>query len=359
MSISASRTSYYLDIVTGRRRGLGASLVRAALTVPAYALWLPASTAARAWKLYGPAKTYRAPCPVISVGNLTAGGTGKTPMVEWLALRLKADSRRPAILSRGYRATSGTNNDESQLLAEHLAGVPILTGKDRAASARQAIQQSLANVFILDDGFQHYAMQRDLDIVLIDCLLPFGGGHLLPRGLLREPLSALHRADAIVLTRSDLVSEGTRRQIKQRLAAIDPSLPIAEAVHAPVDFIDNATGEHRPLDIFRASNVLLFSGVGNPEGFERSVETLGARAAAAFRFRDHHRYYDHELIELAQQAEKHGCAAVLTTEKDLVKIGRCWKAAIPLLALRVRLQITSGEAMLLGLIESALVGGIL
>jgi len=354
MPISASRTSYYIELVSGRKKGLAASLARAALTVPAYALWLPACTAARTWKLHGPTRPYRAPCPVLSVGNLTAGGTGKTPMTEWLVKRLKAEHRRPAVLSRGYRATSGTNNDESQLLASHLGDVPILTGKDRARSARLAIRQSLANVFVLDDGFQHYAMERDLDIVLIDCLLPFGGGHLLPRGLLREPPSALRRAYIVILTRSDLVSPERKQQVRQRIARIDSSLPIAEAVHAAVDFVENGEAARHPSDAFRGSRVLLFSGIGNPEGFERTVESLGAEAAAVYRFRDHHRYYDHELIELARRAADLGCDAVVTTEKDMVKIGRCWKAETPLLALRVRFEITSGEEALLGLIQSAL-----
>lgn len=351
MPFSASRTSCYLDIVTGRRKGVGASLARAGLAVPAYCLWLPVSAGARWYKLLR--GQYRAPCPVISVGNITAGGTGKTPMVEWLANRLVAEDRRPAVLSRGYRATSGTANDESQVLSDHLGDVPILTGKDRAESARQALEQKRANCFILDDGFQHYAMARDLDIVLIDCLLPFGGGHPLPRGLLREPLGALRRADVIVLTRSDQVPDERKGEIRTRLARIDASLPVAEARHTPVDLV-NAAGERLGLDHVRGKKVLLFSGVGNPEGFERTAASLGIEMTEHFRFRDHHRYADHELVGLARTAKENGCDAVLTTEKDMVKIGRCWQGEALLLAVCVRFEVTAGEEILWRLIESAL-----
>ncbi len=325
--------------------------MRAGLAVPALCLWLPVSAAARWCKLLR--GQYRAPCPVISVGNITAGGTGKTPMVEWLANHLIAADRRPAVLSRGYRATSGTANDESQMLSDHLANVPILTGKDRAASARQALAQKRANCFILDDGFQHYAMARDLDIVLVDCLLPFGGGHLLPLGLLREPVSALARADILVLTRSDQASEEQKQAIRDRLARVDASLPIAEAVHAPECVVD-VRGECSSLDSVRNKEALLFSGIGNPEGFEKTAQSLGVSITDHYRFRDHHRYYDHELEHLAREAEKSACSAVLTTEKDMVKIGLCWKSDTPLLAVRVRFEITSGQEILWRLVESAL-----
>ena len=358
MGLAASRTSFYLDIVKGRRTGVGASLIRAGLALPEYLLWLPLSTASRYYTLHGPTKPWRAPCPVISVGNITAGGTGKTPMVEWLVRWLKANHHRPAVLARGYRATSGTSNDESQLLSGHLGDVPVLTGKDRAGSARQALAQKIANVFVLDDGFQHFAMQRDLDIVLIDCLLPFGGGHLLPRGLLREPLSALKRAHVIVLTRCDQVQAEDRRRITDAVLAANPSLPIVEAVHVPVGLVADGSGrpEERDLDAVRGKNVLLFSGIGNPDGFEQTVLSLGCSVAEHFRFRDHHRYFDHELTELQQRAERACCDAALTTEKDIVKIGRCWKSRVPLFALKVQIELVHGQDVLVPMLERVCAG---
>jgi len=233
--------------------------------------------------------------------------------------------------------------------------VPVLTGKDRSQSARLALQQKQANVFVLDDGFQHYAMARDLDIVLIDCLLPFGGGHLLPRGLLREPLSALARADVAILTRSDHVPPEQKEKIRVQLAAANASLPVAEAVHAPVALVD-AAGKRSPLDQLAGRSVLVFSGIGNPEGFERTVAALGCNVARRYRFRDHHRYFDHELTELARQAESARCDAVLTTEKDIVKIGQCWKSSVPLLALRIRFDVVAGENILGCLIDQAISG---
>ena len=356
MALAASRMSFYLEIVKGQRTGVGASLVRAGLALPEYLLWLPLSTASRYYKLHGPNKPWRAPCPVISVGNITAGGTGKTPMVEWLVRWLKANHRRPAVLARGYRATSGTSNDESLLLSAHLGDVPVLTGKDRAHSARQALAQKLANVFVLDDGFQHFAMARDLDIVLIDCLLPFGGGHLLPRGLLREPLSALQRANLVVLTRSDQIQAQQRQEIKDTIAAVSSPLPVIEAAHVPVGLVTDGSGrpEERDLECIKGKNLLLFSGIGNPDGFEKTAESLGCTVAEHFRFRDHHRYFDHELAELQQRAERAGCDAALTTEKDIVKIGRCWKSTVPLFALKVRIEIMHGEGILLNMLEGVL-----
>jgi len=358
MAFSARRTSYYLDVVKGERTGLGPSLLRAGLATAAYVVWLPASSASKYYKLHGPSKPWRAPCPVISVGNITAGGTGKTPMVEWLVNYLRSVHRRPAVLSRGYRATTGTSNDESELLSQHLGDVPVLTGKDRARSARGALEQKLANCFVLDDGFQHYAMERDLDIVLIDCLFPFGGGHLLPRGLLREPLRGLRRADAFVLTRSDQVDAVQRRAIRDKLAAIaGGGAPAAEAVHAPVDLAGvgpDGSACAEGLAWLRGRRVLLFSGIGNSLAFEGTAAALGCEAVERLRFRDHHRYFDHELVELGRRAEELRCDAALTTEKDLVKIGMCWKSQVPLWALRVRLQVTAGEADLCSLIDGAL-----
>jgi len=354
MALAASRTSFYLEIIKGERTGLAAGLIRAGLAVPEYLLWLPASTAVKYYRLHGPAGPYRAPCPVISVGNITAGGTGKTPMVEWLVRWLKANHRRPAVLSRGYRATSGTSNDESQLLSSHLGDVPVLTGKDRARSARIALAQKLANVFVLDDGFQHWPMARDLDVVLIDSLLPFGGGHLLPRGLLREPVSALRRAGIIVITRTDLVSDQRRGEIRNAIASINASVPIVESAHVPVGLVAGEAAPKAPqspdLPWLGGKTVLLFSGIGNPEGFEKTVASLGCTITEKFRFRDHHRYFDHELTELQNRAERAGCDAVLTTEKDIVKIGRCWNGRVPLLALKIEIRITSGEDALADLL---------
>ncbi len=165
---------------------------------------------------------YRAEVPVVSVGNLTVGGTGKTPMVEWVARWFRRHGRRVAILSRGYKQVQGIN-DERRVLEENLPDVPHLQDRDRSRSARVAVEELEAEVLVLDDGFQHRRLARDLDVVLIDVLEPFGLGHLLPRGLLREPLGSLRRADIVVLSRSDLVTaadRGTiRAEVERRLRA--------------------------------------------------------------------------------------------------------------------------------------------
>src|SRR5438876_5539483 len=194
-------TSRLQDLISGRARGVGSSLCRLALSVASgpygSAVHLRNWCYDRGWL-----PTHRPPVPVISVGNLTAGGTGKTPCVEYLARFLQARGLRPAVLSRGYRG-NGRPNDEALILEANLPDVPHLQGKDRVTRASQAVRVFGADVLILDDGFQHRRLRRDLDLVLIDAMNPWGHGRLLPRGLLREPISSLRRADAVIVTRLD------------------------------------------------------------------------------------------------------------------------------------------------------------
>ena len=224
--------SEFRDIVSGRRQGFGAALWRAGLGLAE----TPYSLGVR-WRNHrydvGKAGVVRVEVPVISVGNLTLGGTGKTPMVEWLARWFRSHDVRVAIVSRGYGAVDGGQNDEARELEEKLPDVPHLQDPNRAAAARVAIDELATQLIVLDDGFQHRRLGRDLDIVLIDAVEPFGYDRVFPRGMLREPLSGLRRADVIGLTRADVVNETRRREIRTRVQAIQPQATWVELAHQP------------------------------------------------------------------------------------------------------------------------------
>ncbi len=352
---SGSPAAYYFDVISGRRATPAATLLRAALCVPAYCLWLPASALVRFLRLCGPCRPYRPPCPVISVGNITAGGAGKTPMTEWVCRRLIHLGRRPAILTHDYRPGDEAANEETMLLKGRFEDVPVLSGKNRSTLVRGALAEDAADCMIIDDGFQHAALARDLDIVLVDCLQPFGFGHPLPRGLLREPVGALRRAGIIVLTRSDQISAGEKESIRSRIARLDPALPVAEAVHRPVQLFEAGTGRSMELGSLADMEVMIFSAIGNPSAFEKTVQSIGADIKRHFVFRDHHSYKAAELDDILKEAARAACKAVITTEKDYIKVKNHWPGHLPLHVLRVELQVVDGEKLLKERIESTLV----
>jgi len=338
----------FFDYVSGARRGAVAAIARTGLQ----ALSMPyrLGCAARIG-LYnsGLLISRELEAKVISVGNITTGGTGKTPMVIWLGRWLQQRSIPTAILSRGYGPQDPERpgeTDETLLLRRYLPTIPHLVGPDRRATGRAAIADHGAECLILDDGFQHLAVGRDLDVVLIDSLMPFGYGHLLPRGLLREPLSGLRRADAIVLTRCDLCPKDQLRAVHSRLRKIWGSEPAVESAHRPVRFYRHRTEESRPLGWVRERKVYAFSGLGNPSAFPRTLGTLGAEVLAHQAFRDHHWYDEADLASLADAAEQAGADAVLTTEKDAVKIKAFSESAPPLYVLAVELTLAQGEEFL-------------
>lgn len=286
----------------------------------------------------------RAEVPVVAVGNITAGGTGKTPMVEHVCRRFRERGLRVAILSRGYGATGGLN-DEGLVLDANLPDVPHFQDPDRVALARIAVEESESQVLVLDDGFQHRRLARDLDVVLLDALDPFGLGHLLPRGLLREPVRSLRRAGVVVLSRADLVSEGERSAIRSRAERAAGPLRWAEARHAPRDLLD-AEGGSEPLDRVRGAPVVAFCGLGNPEGFRRTVLGLGADLVDFRTFPDHHPYTRADVDDLLRWARGRGASLALTTQKDSVKLRLPNLGPVPLRAVRIGLELVGGAEVL-------------
>lgn len=331
-------------LIRGTRTGPAAALQRAGL----WLLSLPYAAAVRGrnglfdrgWK-----KVERVGVPVISVGNLTVGGTGKTPCVEYVARFYRSLGRRVTILSRGYGAEAG-RNDEALVLEENLPDVPHLQGADRVALARIAVEELESDLLILDDGFQHRRLGRDLDLVLIDATRPWGYGHLLPRGLLREPRSSLRRAGAVLMTRCDQTTIEVREDIRKEVTRYAPHLPIAESEHRPAGW-RNAGGAERPVAAFVGKPVAGFCGIGNPEAFRTTLQRLGVEVIAWRSFADHHNYSREDIDDLRTWARALPAeAAVVTTQKDLVKIRLDRLGERDLWALRIELAVTSGREAL-------------
>ena len=291
------------------------------------------------------------PCPVISLGNLTTGGTGKTPLVRWMADWLIERHQKPAIISRGYGSEAGQPNDEYLELKLWLPETPHIQNPDRVAAARRVIKEAAPAVILLDDGFQHRRLGRDLDIVLIDASRPFGYGHLLPRGLLREPVSSLNRADAVVLTRVDQADSQTLQSIRQQISPfIEPSR-IAEVAFTSGPWVNlsGETSEKPP----KGPHVG-FCGIGNPSGFQAALERQQLPVTEFKAFADHHRYSREEILELISNAERNGANSLVCTVKDLVKIRELELNSFPIWAASVETQFLAGQAILENLISTTI-----
>jgi tetraacyldisaccharide 4'-kinase len=332
---------YWRALVSGQHRGLGPTLQCAGLWTAS----IPYGWVSRLRnRLYdgGWKPSHRAPVPVVSVGNLTVGGTGKTPCVEYVAGFYRRHGKRVTILSRGYGA-AGAPNDEALVLEENLRGVSHLQGIDRVALAARAAAREAADVLVLDDGFQHRRLARNLDLVLVDATQTWGLGHLFPRGLLREGLGGLRRAGVIILTRCDQVTlfeRGRLREVANRRA---PGVPVVEATHRPTELI-NCNGASASLQRLAGRPVVGFCGIGNPEAFRRTLETLEIRPSDFRTFPDHHRYTAADISDLERWAGRQAMdCVVVTTQKDLVKLRLPQLARKELWALRVRLSIESGQ----------------
>lgn len=318
------RSTDFYDLVSGRRRGVLAAAARAGLATaePLYRVgvwWRNRQYDTR------PDLIESVAAPVVSVGNLTLGGSGKTPTVKWLARRLRGEGVRVSIVSRGYGAPEeGGPNDEALELEQALPDVPHLQNRDRVAAARAAVEELAAQAVLADDGFQHRRLHRDLDIVLLDATEPFGFGRVFPRGALREPVASLSRADAVLLTRADRVSADDRQAIRRRVSEVAPEAAWCESVMAPSSLIGvDDSGDvlpDAPLEAVRDATVGLFSGIGNPAAFRATAESLGASVAFAREFADHHAYTADDIESLERDVVASNADAVLCTHKDLVKV---------------------------------------
>ncbi|MDP2905118.1 MAG: tetraacyldisaccharide 4'-kinase [Candidatus Omnitrophota bacterium] len=304
---------YFFSLATEKRRGLVASVVKAFLFIFSLIYGLVA------WALIFLKRRNpcRLSCKVISVGNLTLGGTGKTTTVEFVARYLTEQGRKVAVLSRG-RTGAQNLGDEPAMLSKKLEGVPVIADTDRIRGARRAIAEHGADTVILDDGLQQWHIEKDLEIVTIDAGCPFGNGYLLPRGILRQPLSSLSQPGVFVLTKINLYPD--TRKIKDTLARFYPSAQVIEALHQPMGFYELSQPQRRlPVDALAGQPVALFSGIGDPGSFEKLTSGLGAKVELSLRFGDHHHYTAADLEKISMAAKDKNINVLITTEKDAAR----------------------------------------
>lgn len=346
------RPSEFRDLVSGRQKGLLATLARGVLRVAEVPYTIAVTLRNRRYDC-GAAEVHNVDVPIITVGNLSLGGTGKTPMVKWLAERFHNAGLRVAIVSRGYGAAEGKHNDEALELAQALPKVPHIQNRDRVAAAQRAIRDFKSQLILLDDGYQHRRLGRDLDIVLLDALEPFGFEHVFPRGTLREPIVGLQRANVVCLSRADAVSQLERDAIRARVAKIAPQATWCEAAHAASKLI-NARGESQPLDFLTNHRVAGFCGIGNPGGFRHTLTAAGCEPDAWREFPDHHAYTSADQSELVALAQKSNADIFVCTQKDLVKLPQHELGGAPLWAVAIEIKFLAGKELLEQQLEKAL-----
>jgi tetraacyldisaccharide 4'-kinase len=302
----------------------------------------------------------RLPVPVVSVGNLTTGGAGKTPTVLWLAKRLHERGRAPAILTRGYRRVSRepyviagpgeswprlATGDEAQIFLRR-AGCPVGIGANRFETGLRLLERFPADVLLLDDGFQHWRLARSFDLVLIDALMPFGERDLVPLGRLREPLQALARADAFLLTRT--ATRGRLQGIEAVLRSVNPTAPIFHSDVRPIAWVDAANGTEQPVQTWTPKNPIAFCGLANPNSFRQTLRALGMVPRAFWPFPDHHVYSPSDLKRLEEYAGTVSAGVMLTTEKDFHNLEPDWYLSIrqtSLHWLKIETEIRGGDEM--------------
>ena len=354
---------FAVDVILERRAGKRAGILRGILLGVSAIYRLIVSFRLR---FYGKHffRSHQVGCPVISIGNLTVGGTGKTPVVEKLARDLTDRGRKVAILSRGYKSVrrkgiagdtapvrivseggallldSKTAGDEPFMLAKNLRGVAVVVDKDRVACARHAVTELESDLLILDDGLQYLRLHRRFDIVLIDREAPFGNEHILPRGTLREPPENLLRATHILITKCD---GSDLSELHQRIRCYNRTAPIIECRHRPVDLQDFTTGESLPIASLQGLRASSLSAIASPESFEQGLRKLGVSLELTQSFADHHRYSKRELTRFLKRCTRRGVSCILTTEKDAVRMPRLLNQELPIRYLRIEIEILKGE----------------
>jgi tetraacyldisaccharide 4'-kinase len=364
--VNALERAWWTSHPTGLQRAALASLWPAELLFRAV-VWGRALAYDRRWL-----QVASAAAPVISVGNVAVGGAGKTPVTHAIATRLAARGRRVAILSRGYGAVrtdarvvadgervllpAEEGGDEPVLLARRLPGVRVLCGPRRAALATLATGTLGANALLLDDGFQHRALARDLDVVVLDATNPFGNGRLLPAGPNREPRWALGRAGLVWLSRVDQAEPEALERLRVLAFRYTERGPV-ESRHAPLDLLDGTLTRSRGLASARGKRVLLLSGLARPGAFRRTVEGLGAEVVAERQHPDHHRFTAVDLDGARAAADAARAELILTTEKDAVRLPPAFAAEPRLAVVRIEAELLAGEATLQAVLDAALAAG--
>lgn len=340
---------FFLSLMTDRRNGAIYIPIKCVLYVISivYAAAIFGRRFLYALRIF---RSEKVPMKIASVGNLTLGGTGKTPFVIALAGIVRSELKRePCVLIRGY------GWDEQAMLKKNLPDTPILVGEDRVKQAYRAIKLYGSSIGILDDGFQYWELRRDLNIVLVDSRCPFGNDHLFPRGVLREPVSALKRADIVVFTKTDKKTTGLDG-LKESLRRINGDLAFLEAVHKPVHLYDAKARKELPLSAIKGKKVILISAIGDPAYFEETMKDLGAIIVEHMAFSDHHEYSSRDIERVKRRCDERAFDYIVTTEKDAVKFIRksLFFGKHTLLTLAIEMDITAGKEILIDRLRSVL-----
>jgi tetraacyldisaccharide 4'-kinase len=364
-------------LISGQETGLSAAFLRLPLGIAAcaYSIGIRLRNVLYSKNLL---KAHRADAVVISVGNITTGGTGKTPLVIWLCntiyqiSNIKNQRYGVAILTRGYKARGAMDEgrgttDEPAILAESCPQAKVIVNPSRAEAAAEAVDKFGAKVLIMDDGFQHRGLARDLDIITIDATCPFGYGKLLPAGLLREPVASLRRANAAVLTRCDQISESELSRIEKKLRLTNPDMIVARSIHKPtcvkysepVEIVDSRLCGNDNFEQLKGKKVFAFCGIGNPNAFLSTIKNTGANLVGSKIYNDHYHYTDADFDDIHEQANHLGADLILSTQKDHTRYAAfATQYEIPFAYLAVEIKFIAGEDKLKQLIEDVLVGKI-
>lgn len=372
--------TYFIDLVHSKEvDGLFPHLIMGILYIFSLIYGLLVNIKLAGYK-YGIFQKQKLDCFVISLGNVTVGGTGKTPTAQRLARDIRDMGYRVVILNRGYRAKwhgevgivsdgkrlhmdAAEAGDEAYMLAKHLPEVPVLIGAERAKTGRYAMEHFGAEVAILDDGYQHWQLERDLDILLVDAVNVFGNGYILPRGTLREPISHISRADICLMTKVDQAAAGYCDYIRETVHRYNPEARIVESIHQPRCFIPltewyvNIASQGIDIAQMRGKRIMAVSAIGNPASFEQTLSDLGAVIIESLRYPDHHDYAMSEMTDIFQQAENAGAEAIVITEKDAVKIPADVareKWSIPIYVICVEVNFQKGSEGLANLLKKRL-----
>lgn len=356
---------FYQELISGRKSGICSGLLRGLLGIAS--IFYSAIIRARNI-LYdrGVLKSYKAGAVVISVGNITVGGTGKTPLVIWLCKFLEQKELRCAILTRGYKAQTqtrqtsdeqrATSTDEPAILAQSCPEAKVIVNPDRVTAARQAVEKFGAKVLIMDDGFQHRRLARELDIVAIDGTRGFGyTGKLLPAGFLREPVRGLRRADVIVITRCDQVGQDELEQAEETLQKVNPDIIIARSIHNPV-CVTSEDGKEMSIEQLKDRKVFAFCGIGNPDAFLNTIKKLNTNLVGSKVYNDHYHYTNNDISDIYQRARALEAELILATQKDWTKIRHLrWpNKDIPVAYLVIEIKFVAGDDKLRKLIKDTL-----
>ncbi|NLB56661.1 MAG: tetraacyldisaccharide 4'-kinase [Lentisphaerae bacterium] len=372
MHVKEKIERYFLSVINNERHSKGSSVLRFFLKQLSKLYELIVTLRLYFYRI-GILRYHTLGCQVISIGNLTVGGTGKTPIVEIFARELTKEGRRVAVLSRGYKRkkapffqrlkerlsmdynpkaplvvsdgdtvflNSAIGGDEPYMLATNLPGVCVLVDKDRVKSGQYAIDKLKCDTLILDDGFQYLRLKHTHEIVLVDSTNPFSNEQVLPRGLLREPVRNIARSDFIFLTKATGLNPNG---LKDRIKTLNAVAEISECRHAPKYLQDCQTDETKPLEFLHGKRIAAVSGIASPAGFESALRGLGAHLVYIKRYTDHHRFTGKEIDQIIDVATLKGVELIITTEKDAVRLPLPENMNIPVYYLRVEIELLSGS----------------